>query len=646
MVAEVASAEERIEGDTAKLVRNSKETYTLKKSGSAWKVAIRGEGREPTAADLSWTRTVIKSYRELAEKTERGQYKSEEELAADEAKVFDAAATAAQGSPSPAAAQQQQTALPDSSTPKKAALAFINALQSNNMKVARELAIGSDEELTDWKQESDQDLAIDRTNAATAKRFGAEIVSGNPDRNWNTRFESATEKINGDQAELVDGNDELAQLRKTDGRWKVELSGDNVVEHSLVRGFYGWRHSMSATAGRIAAINGVTANIEQGRYATAHEAFEGGMAKVDAARDEIQQSSTTKSQAAPMGQLATNIAKDPTSWANTYRNAKFITRAEFLKRVGPVHLVVRQRGVIEFVPNLEDIVRTLAANHRLTIASQPTDVQLVVDVELIRSKIVEYKGEQETGEYDMAYMARADVGFFSLKANCRRGEKFVQLDVQPCRRSSQYYGYMGQWVDFNVTYAKAMRSAVDGAFDAIAELTDSDDSDDMAAWNDSVWPAPKNAEMHNNFLSTVKGDPGAVNRTFYGVTEFDVSLLVLDADAAKELDQSSIRQSWTSELTRNGLKEIGTAVPTEHWVDADHVSRPFGGPLCYYDRSAVLVLERNVVFEFNGELRRADVCIWQDHDLAIALPKEHNNTLRELVDRSIRSAAKEFSLNR
>ena len=178
----VASAEERIEGDTAKLIRNSKEIFVLQKSGSIWKIDLSA-AQATTPEEFNNAGALIKGWRELAKNIERGKYKSEEELDADLAHVFET--VVAEGSPSPAVAQQQQIAQPDSSTPKKAALAFIHALESNDMKVARALAIGADKELADWKRERDFDVAIVHTNAAVAKRFGAGTLS-------DTRTETGT----------------------------------------------------------------------------------------------------------------------------------------------------------------------------------------------------------------------------------------------------------------------------------------------------------------------------------------------------------------------------------------------------------------------------------------------------------------------
>jgi hypothetical protein len=360
-------------------------------------------------------------------------------------------------------------------------------------------------------------------------------------------------------------------------------------------------------------------------------------------------SATSGSSAA---QPSTKLDADATAWANSYRSAKFITRAEFVKRVGPVRMVIRERGVSENVPNFASILETSAASHGLTIVSEPSNVELNVDAELTRSKITSEEedgwGRRET-DYSMAYMTSVQISF-AVKANCRRGDKFVQLNVYPCRGASMYYEYMGQWVDFNAAYSNAFRQTVDSAFDFIGKFTDADDTDDAAAWNASLWPVAQNTEMYKIFLSPVSAQPGASNLAFYGLTKLELKDIELNEDAGKELNAGSVQQTWINELSRNG-QQIGlpSDVRIFHDVDAYHLSRSLFGferKLCYFDQSLIRVYEKNVVFEFNGELRRADVCIWKDRDRATALPRDHSNTIQDLVSRSIQSAAREFGLNR
>jgi hypothetical protein len=258
-------------------------------------------------------------------------------------------------------------------------------------------------------------------------------------------------------------------------------------------------------------------------------------------------------------------------------------------------------------------------------------------------------GERETG-YDSGYIASVEL-LFDVKANCRRGNKFVELHVYPCRVQNMHPGYMGQWVDFNAAYKEAFRQALDDAFDALGTLTDSDDRESEAAWTGSFWPAAQNAEMQTSFLSPMRFESVASSRVFQGVTKFAVGMIELDEGARKQFDASSLQQQWINELSQNG-QQIDSSSDTSiiHEILMHHVSRSLmgisGDPIYYFDESAIAVWQKNVVFEFNGELRRANVCIWGDVEFTMALPRDNTNAAGELVSRSIRSAAREFALRR
>lgn len=350
-------------------------------------------------------------------------------------------------------------------------------------------------------------------------------------------------------------------------------------------------------------------------------------------------------------QPSTLAAGDAATWANSYRNAKFITRAEFLKKVGPVHLVIRQgSGVSECVRNLEDIVRRSASEHGWTLAPAPTAVELVVDADIDRSKITttEYTtfGPSEREGYFMVCNVYVQVGLL-MKVTCRRGDKFVQLNAYPSRSWNEYSGCMGDLANFETEYPKAFRYAVDGAFDAAAKLTDADDTDNEAAWNASLWPASRNADLHANFQSPITSEPGGSDHAFYGLTKYEAEIELLD-DAANALNISSLRESWISELSRNGheLNPSSEVRIQHHFAVSLTKCGALGGTRCYADLSALRVWQNNVVFLFNGELRRGKVCLWSDCESAIALPRDYGNTARDLMTRSIRSAARELALRR
>jgi hypothetical protein len=354
------------------------------------------------------------------------------------------------------------------------------------------------------------------------------------------------------------------------------------------------------------------------------------------------------------GDLTQRSGGDAAAWANAYRNAKFITRAEFLRRVGPVQLVVRQGAdVIEAVPNLESIVKTAATGHGWTISDSPTDFQLVVDANLDRSKITtteygQFGARQQEG-YMLVYRISVKVGV-ATKANCPRGDKFVQLDVYPCYVWNSYYGAMGDLVDFASAYAKTFRETIDGAFDRMAEISEDDDTGDEV-WKASLWPPAQNSEMYKNFVSPMRDDTGPSKRIFYGVTKLallDINLL--GEDAAKEFNADSLRQRWSSELNRNGQEiDQSSDLLIRHDVDIENLAYNLGfmkSTICYVNMSYVRAYQRNVVFPFNGELRRARVWFWSDINTAAGLPEDKSDTAQALVNQSIRSAVRELELRR
>lgn len=530
-------------------------------------------------------------------------------------------------------AYEQELSAPDLSTPRKAAQAFDDALERNDMVLAKSIALGNEHQITAAKAQHDLTHAFYRMLIAVEGKFseGGQKGNGLADE-YKARFAKATERISGDKATVGDSlalGGELFvasfTLQKEGKSWRIDLRQAADAD------------DMTGKRRRVEQINGVVNNIEKGHYKTSKEVFEDilpGEAFV------------------PKDQANTKSNADATSWANNYRNAKFITRAEFLKKLGPVHLLVRERsGVSECVRNLDEIVRASASQHGWTIASGPTDIQLVVDADIDRSKITttEYTdfGSSQQDGYQMAYTALVQVGLVT-KTNCRRGDKFVQLDVYPYRTMSWSFGSMGDLVNFDAVYAKAFRQALDTAFDTMAKMSDTDDTDDQVAWTNSLWPPAQDVEMQKKFVSVTQLEPGASNRVFQSVTKFDVEVDLM-LDASKEFNARSLQQSWDSELRRNGQEiDPSSDVHVDHEV---YIRSPSGGlfartDACYTDTSAIRVWQKNVVFKFNGELRRAKVCFWSDLESGTALPKDQSNTARDVVNRSIRSATKEFASNR
>jgi hypothetical protein len=113
-------------------------------------------------------------------------------------------------------AYEQEVATPDTSTPKKEAIAFYDALSANQMKLARSLAIGPESALTTVKLGCDLGAAMSRYRGAEAKKFGNAATAEKPLRE---ELESAQEKIEGDTAQV-----DPWHLRKVDGRWRQRVN--------------------------------------------------------------------------------------------------------------------------------------------------------------------------------------------------------------------------------------------------------------------------------------------------------------------------------------------------------------------------------------------------------------------------------------
>jgi hypothetical protein len=550
----------------------------------------------------------------------------------------------------------------DLSTPRKAVQAFEDALENNDMDLARSIALGEDQRLIDARTSHASLRAWSRMEVAKKKRFDSEQAAANERDIYLKRWTTAEEHINGETATVgtprfVNGQQSIwggFDLRKIGGQWNIDL------EASDFQHFWAGKYGIDQPAAEqwLKKISEITDTIEKGGYKDEQEAI---VAANDAATQakarleaDIAAGRTTvvENKNGRIAPLAKTNFGDAKTWGESYRNAKFITRGEFLRRVSPVRLRVRQRsGVSDNVRNLEDIVRASATAHGWSFTSDPGAVEMVVDADLDRAKMTttEYTnfGPVEQSGYHMAYAAGVQIGFM-LKANCLRGDKFAELSVYPSRSWNVYYGYMGDLVDFEATYAKAFREAMDGMFNSLADIKDSDDPDDVAAWNASLWPAARDAQMYKSYLSPLTGEPGAPGRTFYGITKFDLPNIDLLDEAKNDFNAASLQRDWSSELTGNS-HEIDPTSPIriQHQFSSSKVGGGLlSGSVYYFHQNSIRVWQRNVVFSFKGELRRGKACIWSELECAIALPGEYGNVGRDLLNRNIRSAAKEFALRR
>src|SRR6478736_2018698 len=74
----------------------------------------------------------------------------------------------------------QPTNVPDTSVPKKAVLAFEDALQRNDMVLARSLALGNEQQLLAAKMRHDCFYTFNRVALAVSHKFGGELGTQPP----------------------------------------------------------------------------------------------------------------------------------------------------------------------------------------------------------------------------------------------------------------------------------------------------------------------------------------------------------------------------------------------------------------------------------------------------------------------------------
>lgn len=152
---------------------------------------------------------------------------------------------------------------PDTSTPKKAGVAFAKAVQTGDLTTAKTLATGTDSEWSAVKALSDLSVAMKSLEAAVTKKFGADgkfpegmlmdVVAD---------FQLMEEKIEGDQATLISKirpDDKFPPtLKKVGSGWKMDLS--NMSQDA------GLASIVEAVPLMLKRLKAVIGNVESGKY--------------------------------------------------------------------------------------------------------------------------------------------------------------------------------------------------------------------------------------------------------------------------------------------------------------------------------------------------------------------------------------------
>ena len=152
---------------------------------------------------------------------------------------------------------------PETSTPKKAGVAFAKAVQTGDITKAKTLATGTDAEWTVVKLLSDISVAMKKLEAAAAKKYGDEgKFPQGVLMDLVVDFQSMEEKIEGDNATLISKerpDDKFPPtLKKTGEGWKMDLS--NMSQDP------GLASLVEAVPLMLKRLKAVTGNVESGKY--------------------------------------------------------------------------------------------------------------------------------------------------------------------------------------------------------------------------------------------------------------------------------------------------------------------------------------------------------------------------------------------
>ena len=159
---------------------------------------------------------------------------------------------------------------PDTSTPKKAALAFANALESGDIAAAKTLANGTDAEWAMIKTLSNVLVAGKAFSDAAHEKFGPDAkLPPSMVMDLSALFDASEEKINGDTATLItkeNPNDpNPPTLKKTDKGWIMDLSNLDKAPPSA--------DDSKMLDAMAKSFNAVATDIKAGKYKTLDEAM-------------------------------------------------------------------------------------------------------------------------------------------------------------------------------------------------------------------------------------------------------------------------------------------------------------------------------------------------------------------------------------
>ena len=179
------------------------------------------------------------------------------------------------------AAEQKAVELPELATPKTAAIAFVRAMEADDMEGFRKVTLGNEDDYKLFEPLLGMTGAAKKLEKAARTRFGkdgSKVVRESPAVELEVHVQESDVKVNGDSAVLRhkgDGDADALPLKKTAAGWKVDLTA---IPN---------RQQMTAAAGGMRQMQQVleqaAADILDGQFKTPDEAEKSVVARMSEA---------------------------------------------------------------------------------------------------------------------------------------------------------------------------------------------------------------------------------------------------------------------------------------------------------------------------------------------------------------------------
>jgi hypothetical protein len=331
-------------------------------------------------------------------------------------------------------------------------------------------------------------------------------------------------------------------------------------------------------------------------------------------------------------------------WANRYRNAPWITGAEFLQEVSEVKLEVDASGLGSLVSaeDLEAGIRRALQTEGFQINPQ-APVTVHVTVRFKQSDITNHI--YGTDVIEQTYHHPELLEFYSMRflipATVFREGGFQKLALSPAWSfvTGGFYGGFGRQ-----DVLDDLPSEIHSLLTTIRGDDYRPSSEEETSWSNSLWDERDNERMYKEYAASQNSQGIDLERVFSGVHRLKLSV-ELEHDSSSCINRSWIENEWGNTLSGAGLPvDPDSPFVLDHQIITLIERNLIGVEVCYTNADVIYFKQRSVVFPWavkdpgqaQREVRlvRSSVLIDEHVNLGILLPRDRTDVSHQ-IDQSI-----------